>query len=250
MSNHELIRSMLHRAGAEKGSMVCIQSALRSIGPGTIPAEEIIAALQSVTGSEGTIIMPAYNFHAWTEQKIFSYRGTVSEVGRLTEIFRTTEGVVRTPHPVHSLSVWGHSAQELSSIDSVNSFAEDSIFAALLRRDILYVTLGTGLAMPFLPCHHTEHVVGAGYREMKLFSGTYIDEAGSESVREYGFDVKKDEFRQIIAPVYSAHIELHKRGVVKMENVNGTEICWSRAKAYDEGFAQYMDDHKSLFKNA
>ncbi len=244
-----IIGKMLEATGAGKGAAICVQSSLRGIEHGSLSPSDIISELQSNVGDSGTVIMPAYNFHAWTEQKKFDYHETPSEVGALTEYFRKSRDVQRTQHPIHSLSVWGALSTELQAIDSQNSFGNDSVFARLLQKNNFYITLGTGLAMPFLPCHYTEHRLGAGYRRLKTFSGTYVDRDGAESAREYGFDVKKDEFRQVEAPVYKAHIELHRTGVVKMQTIGNTHVCWARAGEYDDGFAEYMRKNPRLFNN-
>lgn len=252
MENSSLIQKVVDifsAAGVKNGDAICVQSSIKGFGISGITAEIIIRGIQELVGESGTIIMPAYNFHSWTEHHQFDSRATPSEVGTLSEFFRSQPATRRTAHPIHSLSVVGAMTEELCAIDAVNSFGTDSVFAFLNTENILYLTAGTGLAMPFLPCHYTEFVQGVGYRQPKMFSGTYIDNSGVSSEKTYGFDVKKEEFRTMISPVYEGHIELFNRGIVSQTEMHGTKICWSRAQPYHEGFAQFMKDNPVLFRN-
>lgn len=252
MTNSEQINKVVGifaASGLKAGDTVCVQSSLKGFGFGEVTAEQVIEGLKEVTGPEGTIIMPAYNFHSWTEHHVFDIATTPSEVGTLSEVFRSHTGVGRTKHPIHSLSVYGSLRDELCAIDAINSFGDDSVFAILNRKNILYLTAGTGLAMPFLPCHYTEFVVGVGYRQEKLFTGMYTDEHGVSMEKRYGFDVKKEEFRSMISPVYEGHIELFNRGIVKQTEVHNTKVCWAEAGAYHEGFIQFIKGNPLLFRN-
>jgi aminoglycoside 3-N-acetyltransferase len=243
------ICEIVQHAGVRTGDTICVQSSLSNIGRRESSPDQIIEGLQESVGETGCVIMPAYNFHSWTEHALFHYHETKSEVGHLTEHFRKYKGVQRTKHPIHSLSVWGKHVEELIQIDTVNSFAHDSVFSKLFDLNIKYITLGTGLSMPFLPCHFTESRLGVGYRTMKLFAGQYVSREGVEESKNYGFEVKKEEFRTMISPVYEAHIDMHKSGTVSMETIHDTAICWSNAREYDEGFVNFMRRHKTLFKN-
>jgi aminoglycoside N3'-acetyltransferase len=249
MHSSAIIGEIIQTTGAQRGDIVCIQSSFRNIESGRFSAEEVIAGIAEVVGINGGIVMPAYNFHSWTEQHKFNVKSTPSEVGFLSEHFRKSKDVTRTTHPIHSLSVWGEAVGGLTAIDSVNSFGRDSVFARMRELNIIYLTLGTGLGMPFLPCHFTEHRVGVGYRFTKNFDGLYTDVSDVTDNRKYGFDVKKEEFRTMTSPVYRAHVELHERNVVKMETVHNTVICSAGARAYDLEFEQLMTERKDWFMN-
>jgi aminoglycoside 3-N-acetyltransferase len=75
--------------------------------------------LMAALGPTGTLIMPAYNSAEEAVKK--SRRGTPidlrtspSEVGIITEVFRTTPGVRRSSHPFSSACAWGVKAQHIT----------------------------------------------------------------------------------------------------------------------------------------
>lgn len=129
---------------------------------------------------------------------------------------------------------------ELCAIDATNSFGLDSVFATLEKHNILYLTAGTDLSMPFLHCHYSEFIYGVGYRKEKFFSGNYVDENGESQVKEYSFDVKKDEFRSLISPVYEVHEDLYRQGVVHKIEHSDIKICFARSSEYHSAFIQFI----------
>jgi len=172
MLNSDDVYTAYQRIGLKIGDTLVVQSSYKGIGGFEGGPEALIQALLCAVGPEGALIMPAYNFTSWTQDHVFDVLETPStRVGIIPETFRLMKGVRRTRHPIHSLSVYGKRRDELCAIDHADSFGEDSIFAKLLELNSMYSTLGTGLNMPFLPCHYTETLMKVPYRYQKFFNG-------------------------------------------------------------------------------
>ena len=194
-------------------------------------------------GTEGTLIMPAYNFNIWTEQHYFDVLETPSKVGIITEVFRIRKDVGRTVHPIHSLSVWGKLKEQFESLDYFSSFGKDSIFARLIDYNALYSTIGLGDKMPFLPCHYTEAFMNVPYRRIKDFAGIYLDKERNASLKIYGFHVRINQQD----PVFAGHAYMIEKNMVKSYLKNDVLFCYARAKDYHQYFIDYIKDFPELF---
>lgn len=232
--------------GIKTGDTLVVQSSFGPMKGVEGGPHAIVGALLELVGKSGTLIMPAYNFTSWTENHYFDSQETPAKgVGVIPEIFRTTRGVSRTRHPIHSLSVCGILAEELCTLDYVDSFASDSVFATLLRVDAIYSTLGLGPEMPFLPCHYTETQLNVPYRRQKLFSGIYVDSNGKSSLKTYGFHVRELGGSQ--NPVFDCHRILCDRKIVRENSHNGIKVNIARASDYHEGFISLIRELPKLF---
>jgi aminoglycoside N3'-acetyltransferase len=114
----KLLRALL-RLGVEKGSTVCVHSALSSLGYIKGGPACVIEALTRSMGETGTVVMPVFTMPGGTMQrqlesnKIFDVRTTPSTVGAITEAFRKADGVMRSIHPTHSVAARGAQAATL-----------------------------------------------------------------------------------------------------------------------------------------
>jgi aminoglycoside 3-N-acetyltransferase len=229
--------------GLTSGDILILQSSYKGCGGIENGPDGLIDVLMELLGTEGTLIMPAYNFTQWTEKHYFDILETPSEVGLITEIFRKRPEVGRTTHPIHSLSVWGKHKEEFEKLDYTNSFGEDSIFAKLIDKNALYVTIGLGHKMPFLPCHYSEVQVKVPYRRIKDFAGIYIDKKRNANLKVYNFHVRVNQKN----PVHEAHSYLIDNNFVKSYSKNDVLFCYSRAKDYHSNFIDFIKNNPKLF---
>lgn len=247
MMSYKNFLSGLRSSGIVIGDDLCVQSSYNGINGVEGGIVGIIDALKECVGKSGSIIMPAYNFNEWTKDHYFDHKETCSSVGNISEIFRMSDGVRRTKHPIHSLSVWGVLQDELCEIDSRDSFGVESVFAALLSHNIIYSTLGLGTEMPFLSCHFTETSLGVPYRQNKNFSGLYVGENGETSVETYGFYVKKKQYINVKSPIYQTHVWLNEIGIFKGYEFSGCSFYHGRAKDYENGLKKLIYDNPRIF---
>ncbi|WP_209332521.1 AAC(3) family N-acetyltransferase [Lunatimonas salinarum] len=102
----------LRRLGVQEGSSLLVHASLRSLGEFPERAERVVAALKTILGPKGTLLMPALSYKFVTQdQPIFDLMATPSCVGGLSEYFRTSRDTLRSMHPTHSVCAWGADAK-------------------------------------------------------------------------------------------------------------------------------------------
>lgn len=111
----------LKKLGIGPGATVCVHSSMDAIArrvPRMSPLT-LVNLLKELLGPQGTLLVPTFPFageleyHYVQRQRVFDVGHTPSRVGLLTEVFRRTQGVVRSWHPTHPIAAWGRGSQEL-----------------------------------------------------------------------------------------------------------------------------------------
>jgi aminoglycoside 3-N-acetyltransferase len=107
--------SALRELGISDGDVVLVHSSFAEFLGFRGKAPDVIRVLKQAVGPHGTLMMPTLSFSGSAaayarEAKIFDLARSPSKVGLLTELFRRSEGVVRSLHPTHSVAVWGPDA--------------------------------------------------------------------------------------------------------------------------------------------
>ncbi|MBN2583187.1 MAG: AAC(3) family N-acetyltransferase [Planctomycetes bacterium] len=109
-----MIAEGLRRLGVRPGEVLLLHSSLKSLGRVEGGPQTLVAALQDVLTTEGTLVMPTLTWDTVNaEHPRFDVRQSASRVGLVTEVFRTMPGVRRSLHPTHSLAAWGRLRDEL-----------------------------------------------------------------------------------------------------------------------------------------
>jgi len=90
--------------------------------------------MQEWLGEEGTLLVPTFTY-SLTRQACFDRATSPSEVGLMTEQFRTLPGVARTRDPIFSVAVWGAGRDEVIAAGGHDCFGEESPFAWLAAHD-------------------------------------------------------------------------------------------------------------------
>jgi aminoglycoside 3-N-acetyltransferase len=106
------LRAALKRVGLRRGDAVLIHSSASGFEGFRGTLNDVIAILEDVVGTEGTLIMPTLSMAGSAIEfaksgRVFDPRTTPSQVGLLTELFRRSPGVKRSIHPTHSVAAWG-----------------------------------------------------------------------------------------------------------------------------------------------
>lgn len=149
--------------GIGSGCLLNVHSSLSQIGWVAGGAQAVIAALQEVVGTTGTLMMPAHTGHLsdpanWNsppvpeqwwqvirdEMPAFDPALTATRnMGVIAETFRTYPGVLRSPHPWVSFAARGPHALELTAEHPPEvMFGDPSPVAKLYELDGFVLLLG------------------------------------------------------------------------------------------------------------
>ncbi len=185
----------LREVQVSPGDLVLAHSFIGSlIQPPNIPeaiCRTVLGTIQKVLGSEGTLVFPTFS-SAFTSTGEFDRDQTPSEMGILTEYFRTIPGVRSTLHPYHRFSMLGRYTQDLIAADCPSSFGPGSPIDEMARLGgkILLISVGWDVCTFF---HYVEEQFEVPYRFYKDFMGTVTTNGNSqmESWQMYVRDVER-----------------------------------------------------------
>jgi aminoglycoside 3-N-acetyltransferase len=199
----EQLDECLRGVGLTVGDVVLVHSALFALGQlAEVPTKEqpgaIYAVLKNVIGSEGTIVVPTFNF-GFCRAEVFHRQQTPSEkMGIFSEHVRTLPGAFRSSHPMQSVAAVGPMAERICRPDTSSAFDVRGAFAMLLEYEAKMLFLGSGFVAASM-VHYCEERVGVPYRAWKSFTGPYRD-GEWESVRTYALYARDLSANPIVDP--------------------------------------------------
>lgn len=170
----------LETLGVHEGDTLLVHAGLQAFGKLGLGYNReglcgaIVDVIKESVGTSGALVMPTFTY-AFCKGTTFDRDKSPSEVGTLSEYFRTEKGVVRSLHPIFSVAAYGAKAQRLTDVDS-DSFGPNSFFARLREAHGKILFMGGATfanASTFL--HHIEQMHAVPYRFMKTFQGEIID---------------------------------------------------------------------------
>jgi aminoglycoside 3-N-acetyltransferase len=113
ISVQDIIRP-LKEVGVKNGDNLFVHCKMSSIGYIEGGAESVIEGLCSVINApkEGTLLMPSFPHHQlayeyFENNSVFDVKNTSSQMGVVSERFRTKPSVKRSLHPSHPVSAYG-----------------------------------------------------------------------------------------------------------------------------------------------
>lgn len=161
--------------GVRPGMTVIVHTSLRSLGWVVGGAQAVLEALRDAVGPEGTLVMPTQSWQLcdpaflndtppewWPtireNQPFYDSATTPSQtMGIVAELFRTTPGAHRSPHPHRSLTAVGPDAERLTARHPLDSPAgEESPLGALVESEAWVLLLGVTAAKATV-LHLAEH---------------------------------------------------------------------------------------------
>src|SRR5438552_3781771 len=104
-----ILEEQIGSLGITRGSALFVHSSIKAVGP-KARAQDLIAALRTVVGDEGTLVFPTFTSR---EEDYFDPASTPSVMGAVAEVFRKMPGTLRSRHPRHPIAAHGPKAQEL-----------------------------------------------------------------------------------------------------------------------------------------
>lgn len=125
------------------------------------------------TAGERGLWMPTFNY-GFPRSGRYDVLYDVSEVGPLTEHFRTTVAGWRTPTPVFSFAGIGQPPEFDRGAEAIDPFGSRSTFAKLVEQDGAILFYGAPFSAATI-VHHAERSAGGPlYRYDKRFSGEVV----------------------------------------------------------------------------
>lgn len=164
----------LRSLGVGEGMVLMAHVSLSAIGQVAGGAEAVISALLEALGPTGTLAMPAMS-----SEQPFRVESSPSNVGAVTERFRSWPGVVRGLHPTHSACCLGPEAEALVAghVTQPTALGPESPWGRLARHPRGHVLLlGCDQDRNTL-LHCAEEAVDAPY--LMALRRTYVDQGGA-----------------------------------------------------------------------
>lgn len=106
------IQRALKRVGVRPGMLLMTHSSLSEFGYIEGGASTVVGALRGTLGEAGTLAMPTHT-QSQIGMRPYDAEQSPSVVGAITEYFRKLPGVLRSPHPTHSVAACGPLAEVL-----------------------------------------------------------------------------------------------------------------------------------------
>ena len=109
---------MIDNLGVSAGGTLMVHSSMDALSAFTGTAQDVIGVLRAAVGDSGHLMMPNQPFRSTAVDfaktgAMFDVRRTPSAAGLLTELYRRSEGVVRSVHPTHPIAVAGPRTHDL-----------------------------------------------------------------------------------------------------------------------------------------
>jgi len=167
------IEQQVQTLGIHSGGSLFVHSSLKAIGH-PARSEELIAALRSALGDEGTLLMPTFTSR---KEDYFDPANTPSVLGIVTEVFRSLPGVVRSRHPRHPVAAQGPAAAELldGHENAIGPCGRDTPFEKHARMGGQILLIGVDLDTLTL-LHTAEALLDLPY--LNTIEGRYLDSSG------------------------------------------------------------------------
>lgn len=164
-ASERALADALGRVGVRPGAVVFVHTALSQLGYYPPGPAGFIRLLRDLVGPEGTVAMPSFPTDDAMQDyaagdPLFDVRSTPSRSGLVTEVFRTTPGVVRSLHPTHPVCAVGARAAELTAGHerSPTPCGPDTPFGRLAGLNAVVLRVGTGSTTLY---HHVQELADA-----------------------------------------------------------------------------------------
>lgn len=160
----------LKTLGIVTGDGLLVHSAVQFLGRPVGGLKMYLDAIREVTGADGTLIVPTFNF-GFARGESYDPQITPSQgMGAFSELVRQLPEARRTSHPLQSIAAVGRYAADLSSRDTASAFDPGSAFERMLELDFKLLLLGADSRAVSM-FHYCERRANVPYRYWKDFSG-------------------------------------------------------------------------------
>ena len=155
----------------------------------TTRLDYLVEQLKQYFTPEGTIIVPTFSY-SFTKGEDFDKENTPSDIGLFSENFRKSYGMIRSNHPIFSVSSFGKLATFFSDSNIDDCFGTDTIFDMLYKNNGTILCLGCELdRITFV--HYVEQKYNVPYRYLKTFTGS-MNKSGNMTFHDVTFFVRNE----------------------------------------------------------
>jgi|TARA_B110000261_G_C13091917_1_gene360233 aminoglycoside 3-N-acetyltransferase len=222
MTLKSLIFEILNSSGLEKNDKVLLHSNIKPLYKYLtnqnykFEIEDIVDSIIEYFNSNGTVIIPAFNFD-FCKGASFDSKNTISQMGVLSEVFRKKAQNNRSWHPVYSFSIHGNIPNDYLDFKNYDAFGEKSMFHWLHENNgkIAILDLPDQNSMTFY--HYAEQTFKAKWRYHKKFRADYInfDRKITNNLETSIFVRKIEKDFQILTDVTGMQKRLEKKELYK-----------------------------------
>lgn len=236
----------------QKGEVVVVSSNIIRFAhiaqrhEGEFDAHLFIDKLQEIIGQEGTLVFHAFNFNL-KSGATFDIKNTLPEAtGSLSLAAFRRDDFKRTKHPLHSFLVWGKHADYLAKLNNKSSFGVDSPFTFFKEQKAKKISIDLDLVSTLTFTHYVEELEKVNYRYWRKFQMKYIDEDGTNSIKEYFLYGKRLGYVNVINPLLPEFIQ---KKAIEQYHFNTVEFnVIDLAKTYDIILNDLRNNHgKNVF---
>ena len=129
----------------------------------------------------GTLIVPTFSYNMTTD-KIFDKYKTPSRIGMFSETFRKKKDVVRSNHPIFSVSCVGKYSKKFIDYNLSDCFGKNSFFDIFTKLNGKIICMGCPLeAITYF--HYIEQKYKVHYRYKKIFSCAYREKFKKKNIQ-------------------------------------------------------------------
>ncbi len=182
----EQIMTSLSALPLQKGDTLLVHSSLKSAGIIENGAETVISALLDTLGAEGTLVMPTLSQKDFQNAYRDWHMDRPSDVGYITEVFRTRTDAVRSDQATHSVAAVGplaryytenHGEGPREGTFGATPFAHCSPWQKLYDNNAAVLLWGVDLSKNTLK-HLWEYMIAEKALERAEERGTYQETMG------------------------------------------------------------------------
>ncbi len=221
----------LRGLGLDGGATVLVHTSLRSLGWVIGGAQTVLEALRDAVGPEGTIVMPSQSWQlcdpAFLREAPEEWWPTIREnlpfydpaispsqtMGIVAELFRTTPGACRSPHPHRSVSAVGPNAARITATHPCDApVGEESPLAVLAELDAQVLLLGVS-AGKMTALHLAEYRASYPSKRTVRNGVAQLVDGKREWVAWDELDVHDEDFVEVV-DAFAGDTDLVRRGVV------------------------------------
>jgi len=224
--------------GVEESDVLLVHSSYKSFGEVDGGPQTVIRALEAALGTDGTLIMPTFNFD-FNKGVPWDVRKTRSKMGALTELVRMDPRAKRVFHPFYSFAVLGKHSEMLGSLRYKSAYERNSVFGKLRDLDGKIMVIGLSYTNSMTFFHHIEQMEGVDYRFLKQFTGEVTDEKGNTYTDTFEMLVR-DIDKGVITEVNPMGALMEQAGIIKSAKIGAADVKLMKANEVYEFTAREM----------